>query len=444
MTEQTMDNRRNSTAASAALYARAMKVMPGGSTRASIYTPPFPPYIVGGSGAYVSDADGTRYLDFTNNFFSLIHGHSHPAIVDAVRAAVPQGLSFGQPTETEVKLAEAIAVRSPSLAQVRFMNSGTEAVMVAIKAARAYTGRPKIAKMEGGYHGFYDHCEVSLDPSPANWGDKRPNSVAYLPGTPASVAADTVILPFGDVETTVAMLEENAKDLACVLFDPTPFRAGTIVATPQYIKAVRETTKRLGILLVCDEVIAFRLHYNGAHTKFDFEPDLVTLGKIIGGGLPVGAVAGRPEFMSVFDARSGKPKVPHGGTFTANPITMAAGLASMTLLVPDVYERINRMGDELRRRMNQAIAETGTCAQVTGVGSLFRFHPHDRKIENFRSTYPQGDENKQIAALYTHCRENGVLVTSNASGALSTPMTDADLEKFVRIFRDWLESGAMK
>jgi glutamate-1-semialdehyde 2,1-aminomutase len=431
MSDTSATRLRNSNAASAHLYERAKTVMPGGSTRATLFIPPFPPYVCSGKGTQVTDVDGNTYTDFANNFFSLIHGHSHPEIVAAVVAQTKQGLCFSLPTEMEVTLAEAIAARSPVFEQIRFANTGTEAVMTAIRAARAFTGRPKIAKIEGGYHGFYDHTEVSLDSTPANWGEPDPRRVAYVAGTPEAVISDTVVIPFNDPDRMEAIIDANAPSLAAVLFDLAPSRAGMIPAQPATVERLREVTARHGILLVLDEIVSFRLGWGGAHTNFGVKPDLVTLGKVIGGGLPIGAIAGRADVMSVFDVTAGRARVPHGGTFTANPLTMAAGIASLRLLPPEAYTRLEKLGERLRSRINAGAKSIGVRAQATGLGSLFRVHMTDRPIDGYRASYPQGAEKADVAALRDYLRAEGYLVTPNVSGAISTVTTETDVDAFV-------------
>lgn len=439
---QTPDARRNSTAASAALYERALAVMPGGNTRLTYVMHPFAPYAARGAGARIEDVDGNSYLDFGNNFFSLIHGHAHPRILAAIAEAMARGTSFGLPTESEVLLAEEICGRSPFLQQIRFVNSGTEAVLTAIKAARAFTGRPKIAKMEGAYHGGYDHTEVSLDPSPADWGADEPVPVAYDIGTPQAVLDDTVVLPFNDLQTTSRLIERHAGSLAAIILDPMPSRIGFVAGRPDYLAGLQALARRHGILLIADEIITFRLAPGGAHTIMGIEPDLVTLGKVIGGGLPVGAIAGRAEVMDVFNWRLGKPRVSASGTFSANPLTMAAGLASLRLLTPAAYARLETLGERLRRGVAAAFAATGVPGQVLGAGSLFRLHPHARPISDYRSAYPTEAEKTQVAALHRGLLDRGVLVTANLSGALSTPMGEDEVDTFLAALTDALEAVA--
>lgn len=430
-TDATLDPapvRRNSTARSDALYERALEVMPGGSTRATIYFAPHPPYADHGRGARIVDVDGNSLIDFTNNFFSAIHGHANPKIIRAIADTAAKGVSFGLPTETEVLLAEHICARAPALETIRFANSGSEAVLTAIKAARAHTGRPAIAKIEGAYHGSYDHVEVSLDSKPANWGAATPENTKYARGTPDAVLSDTVVIPFNDVAACERLLRANASRLAGVLFDPLPSRVGLIPASAEFTAVLRDVTRQLGIVLIVDEIVCFRLSHAGAHPLWSLDPDLVTLGKIIGGGLPIGAVAGKRAIMDMFDARPGKAPVPHGGTFTANPVTMAAGLASMEQLDVPAYERLNALGDRLRARLTTAIDRSGVPGQVTGMGSLFRLHAHVRPIADYRSCYPTEAESDLLKRLHAWLLDQGFLVTQNVSGALSTPMTEADVD----------------
>jgi glutamate-1-semialdehyde 2,1-aminomutase len=271
---------------------------------------------------------------------------------------------------------------------------------------------------------------VSLDPGPANWGENNPQPVLYAAGTPKAALADTIVFPFNDVDRMEAIITANRKGLAAVLFDLVPSRVGMIPARTDFVRRLREVTARHGILLLIDEIVTFRLAWGGGHTLFNVHPDLVMLGKIIGGGLPIGAIAGRADVMSVFDASAGRPPLPHGGTFTANPLTMAAGLASMRLLTPTAYDRLDRLGRRLRERITAGIEPAGARAQVTGTGSLFRVHLTDRVIDGYRTAYPRGPEKAEVAALRKYLWREGFLVTPNVSGAISTPTTEAEVDAF--------------
>ncbi len=432
---------RNSTARSAALYERAKEVMPGGNTRTTVFFKPHPIYAARGSGCMVVDVDGQEIVDFTNNFFSLIHGHAFQPVIEAVTHQVTLGTCFGLPTESEVALAEHLSTRSPLFEHFRYSNTGTEAVMSAIKVARALTGRAKVAKCEGAYHGAYDHIEVSLDPSPENWGSSEtPAPIAYAKGTPEAVMTDTVVLPFNDIETSVRLIDQHADTLACVVMDAMPSRAGLIQGTEAYMQAIRAATKRHGIILILDEIVSFRLAPGGAHRRWGIEPDLITLGKIIGGGFPIGAVAGPRDMMSVFDPRPGKPAVPHGGTFSANPMTMVAGLVAMQHMTDDMYDHLERLGERARAGIAEAFQVAGVPGQVTGAGSLFRIHLTDQPITGYRSSVHDDATKDRMAVLHRYLLDHGILFTPTGSGALSTPMTEAHIDRMCETLLDGLRS----
>ena len=353
--------------ASEALYARARRVMPGGVSRNAVLRRPHPFYVARGEGCWVTDIEGVRRIDFSNNMTSQIHGHAHPVIVEAVTQQLARGTAFSLATEVEVLFAEHMCSRSPSFDRIRFVNSGTEAVMGALKAARAFTGRPKIAKVEGAYHGLYDYAEVSQTAKPATWGDAAsPASVPVAHGTPAAALNDVVVIPFNDPERAVAILDRHAHELACVLVDLLPHRIGLMRASPAFMRALREWTRRNGALLVCDEVITFRSSHGGAQGWFDVQPDLTAMGKMIGGGFPVGALAGRAEVMDVMDPLREQVLFPMSGTYSANPVTMVAGLAAMQLFDEDAVVRLNRLAELARGRIAEAIRVAGVPACVTG------------------------------------------------------------------------------
>jgi glutamate-1-semialdehyde 2,1-aminomutase len=392
---------------------------------------PYPIYAARGEGCRVWDVDGNQYIDCINNFTSLIHGHAHPTLVEAATRQLALGSAFGLPTESEIDLAELLAARLPSVDQVRFTNSGTEAVMMALKAARAFTGRPKIAKCEGAYHGTYDYAEVSLDPAPEAWGRNAPVSVAYARGTPDNVLADVVTIPFNDVEAAVSLIREHGRELACVLVDPMPNRAGLAPADKAYLAGLRQITREVGALLIFDEVITFRLGYGGAQGVWGIDADLTTLGKIMGGGFPVGAVGGHKEFMAVFDPRSGKPALPHGGTFSANPVTMRAGLAAMELLDEAAFARLDAIGAAVRGGIDKAFRQAGVPGGTVGLGSLLKVHFTDRPIRDYRSAYPTEQEVRRQAIFNRGLLNRGVLAAAYGLMALSTPMTDADIDMII-------------
>ncbi|UCI31996.1 aspartate aminotransferase family protein [Mesorhizobium sp. B4-1-4] len=408
-------------------HERAKKVMPGGNTRSSVYEAPFPLYLKSGKGAFVTDVDGNSYLDFQNNFTALIHGYDHAEVNSALIGQVGRGLSFANPTESEIDLAEILCDRVPFFEQMRFTNTGSEAVMMAIKAARAITKRPKIAKCEGAYHGNYDYVETSFDPIPADWQTGSAEAKAYNDGTPASVLAEVVVIPFNDVVGTERVLERHKQTLACVVIDPLPSRAGLVPVDPEYLSFLREFTARHGILLISDEVLSFRLSYRGAISTYGIEPDLCAFGKIVGGGLPIGAVAGRAETMQVFDPSRGKPPVAQAGTFTANPLSMVAGAAAMRALTEVEVERLNALGARLRCELNRVLAASDIRGNVTGAGSLFCVFISDREVKDYASAYHAWQQRQLLSRLMSLCRDEGVLLSRIGLGALSTPMTETEI-----------------
>lgn len=410
-------------------FLREGRVVPGGSMRQASWFHPHPPYAAKGEGCWLVDLDGRRILDCANNFFSLVHGHAFPPVLEALAKTISKGTAFGLPTESEIFLAETLAERNPRLAQTRFCNSGTEAIMHAIKGSRGLTGRHRIAKFEGCYHGGYDYVEVSLDPTPSNWNNEaaEPASIPYAKGTPPYVLMDTVVLPYEDPQRCADILKREGSSLAAVILDPLASKAGMVPISAEMITVVQEACRRDGIMLICDEVICFRLSYRGASPIFGIDPDFITTAKVIGGGLPIGAVSGPAEVMAVFDHVNGKPRVAMGGTFSANPLSMAAGLVTLQHLDEAAITRINAFGDTLRERVNWSFEAAQSPARLVGMGSLFRLHLGARPITGYRSSYPTAAEAKALHAIHAKMLASNILLTPNCSGALSTAMTEAEI-----------------
>jgi glutamate-1-semialdehyde 2,1-aminomutase len=411
-------------AESARLASRARRVFPDGTTRATLQRQPHLLYAQSGAGPYLVDVDGHRYLDLNNNFTTLIHGHCFPPVVAALTRAIHTGTCFAHPTCLEIDLAELIVARVPGVDAVRFVNTGTEAVMFAIKAARAFTGRPKIAKLEGAYHGSYDWAEVSEAATPGNWGPiERPQSTPPYSGTPRTVLDDVVVLPFNDVSHARALLEAQANELACVLIDLMPGRAGLVPIDADYLRMLRDLTQRHGILLVDDEVLNFRQAYEGAAHRFGVQPDLMTFGKIIGGGLPIGAIGGARRVMEVFSALETAPAVPQGGTFSANPLSMSAGLACMQALTRDAFAHLESLGEYTRAGLRELFESKGWPFTVTGQASLLRIHARSTPPRTYREAYATPAERAVLASLSAQLLERGFIAPTSASWSLSTPMT---------------------
>ena len=419
----------NQSSRSRSLYSRARQVLPGGISRLQTLVQPFPIYAIEAQGATIIDVDGVPRIDFMNNFASLIHGHAHPEVLAAVSDAMSKGTCFSMPTELEIQLAELISKRVQRVDKIRFCNSGTEAVMLAIKAARARTNRPCIAKIEGAYHGMYDYAEVSLDSSPDNWGD-TPNPLAYTLGTPASIVEDTVVIPLNDSDTSERLLRECGDRLAGVLIDPVPLSCGLVPMTDHFIDMLHNVTQDLGALIIADEVIAYRLDYQGAQSRFGINANLTAFAKIIGGGFPIGAVGGTDEVMSVFSHDQGKPSNSSSGTFTANPVSMAAGLKTLEILDSNAYDYLEDLGAYARQVVKTAFATSGFRGQVTGVGSMFHLHVHDREVSDYRTFFPKETEAEAIKRLHLRLLEDGYILSPKLGGFLSTANTKDQLDGF--------------
>jgi glutamate-1-semialdehyde 2,1-aminomutase len=394
---------------SAELYERALGSLPGGNTRTTIFNDSYPVYVVRGEGCRVWDADGVERIDFISNYTSLILGHCHPRVVKAVQRQAAELMSVAAPTELEIELAERIRERLPSVERVRFANSGTEATMLAFRVARAFTGRSRIGVFAGGYHGSHDYA-ASI-PAEAS-------TAAGARGIPDAVVETLVVAPYDDVEGTKAALEPHLDELAAVVVEPVLGSGGVLPASHEFLAFLRELTQDAGALLVFDEIISFRVGYHGAQGRAGITPDLTTLGKIIGGGLPVGALGGREDVMALFDPRSAG-RIVHGGTFNANPLTMVAGLATLAELTPDRFEALEALADELTARLEALFAEADDSASVTQAGSLFNVHA-------------EPDVQREI---HLGLLSNGILSTPRGMGCLSTPMTSAEIAAFVEATR---------
>ncbi|HEY5287738.1 MAG TPA: aminotransferase class III-fold pyridoxal phosphate-dependent enzyme [Solirubrobacteraceae bacterium] len=374
------------------LYERALRSLPGGNARSTLFVEPHPPYAARGEGCEVVDVDGHRTIDLQNNYTALVHGHVFGPVTQAAVAAIAEGSAFGLPTLSEIELAECLAARVGWAEHWRFANSGTEAVMMAVRAARAATGRDGLLRFANCYHGSWDAVV------------RRGSH-----GVPAAAQGDVLTLELGEEESFVAALDEHDGRIAAVLLDLMANRAGLRALEPSFVRLVREQTERRGIALILDEVITFRLAPGGMHSLYGIDGDLVALGKMIGGGFPVGAVGGRGEFMDVFDPRR-PDAVAHGGTFSANPVTMRAGLAALEALDLAEIERMNALGD----RLCEGLCERGW--PVSGQGSLLQIRSQDP------------------TALWWRLYETGVLVAANGLLCMSTPMDEQIVERVLEAF----------
>ena len=355
---------------SRALHERARASLPGGDTRDGTVFRPYPTYVERAEGVHLYDVDGNELLDLTNNASSLIHGHAHPAIVRAIAEQAARGTAWNAPSEPQLRLAETLRERVPSLERVRFCNSGTEANMMAIKAARAFTGRDRILKMDGAYHGTYEGTELDAteDASPTG---AAPRLAPVSRGIPRNETDNVLVAPFDDAAAAERLIATYRDELAAAVVTPVFTRRGLTPPSSGYLRSLREATRRHAVLLVFDEVISFRLARGGAQERFGVAPDLTALGKIVGGGLPVGAFGGRADVMELFAPE--RPAIHHAGTFNGNPLTMAAGIATLELLTPDAFARLERLAERLRTRVERVADEAGVPLRIVVVGSLASF-----------------------------------------------------------------------
>ena len=414
------------------LQAEAERYLPGGSSRATQYFGPFPFFMDRAEGHYVYDVDGHRYLDFMLNATTFIAGHANPDVVRAVQDQSEKGFSFGAPSESQVRLAKELCERVPSLDQVRFTNSGTEGTLNAIRLARAYTGRHKFAKFEGGYHGNHEYVSVSVGPPLDKLDPDGPTAIPEWPGQPPSVVEDVVVLPYNDLEGCERVLRERAHELACVIMEPVSSSFGYLPGDKSFLEGMRDLTRELGIVLIFDEVQSFRISRGGAQEYLGVIPDITTFGKVVGGGLPVGAWGGRADLMALYDPATG-PVVSHAGTFNANPMTMVAGEATLQQLTPEAFQRMNALGEQLREKLRAVLGELDIDVQVTGIGSLFAIHFTTEEIRDYRSTM-RGDQ-KMKDLLFVGLLNEGIMLTAKCAGALCTLTTESEVDALVDAVR---------
>jgi glutamate-1-semialdehyde 2,1-aminomutase len=378
---------------------RGFPLLPGGYGRSTYYTGAPSPYAVRGEGYLVRDDRGRELIDANNNFTSLIHGNAHPQIVDAATKALRDGASWGIPNTYEWAHAELLLERLPALDQVRYGNSGTEAVMTAIRIARASTGRDAVIVTKGGYHGTSEVALAAGGPSSTR-------------GVPAGVTNDVTAVPLNNVTELRLAIERHPSRYAAIVLDLLPNRAGLIDISREFVHTARDLATRHGIVLIIDEVISLRLGERGLSGRYDVSPDLLTMGKVIGGGFPVGAVAGKAELMKELDPTI-PGSLPHGGTFSGNPVSMAAGLESLRLYTPDEINRLNNLGDSARKTVNERVAHASW--EVRGLGSLLRAVPTGA------TTVDASTQHRLWWASY----ERGLLGSPANLLSLSTPMTAA-------------------
>jgi len=390
------------TSRSQLLYQEACRYMPGGvnsPVRAFRAVGGTPLYIRRGRGSHVWDEDGNEFIDYVCSWGPLILGHAHPAVVEAIRSTAELGTSFGAPTEISLRLAKAVCEAVPSVEMVRMVNSGTEAVVSAVRLARAFTRRPRIVKFEGGYHGHGDALLARSGSGLATLG------IPDTPGVPDAVAADTITLPYNDLSAVQTAFSSVGDSIAAVVVEPVAGNMGVVPPKPGFLQGLREITRRYGVLLIFDEVITgFRLAYGGAQSVYGVMPDLTTLGKIIGGGLPVGAYGGRRDIMEMV-APAGP--VYQAGTLSGNPVAMAAGLATLEeLRKPGTYQRLEELSAQLEEGLSAAAKDAGLPVTVNRVGSMLTCFFTDAPVTDYASA--KRSDTARYARFFWAMAERGV------------------------------------
>jgi glutamate-1-semialdehyde 2,1-aminomutase len=409
------------------LFARAQRTLVGGvnsPVRAFRSVGGNPVYMTAGEGAWMTDADGNRYLDYVGSWGPLIVGHSHPAVVAALHEAIARGTSFGTCSAPEVELAEKVKEFFPSLEKIRFVNSGTEATMGAIRLARGATGCDKIVKFAGCYHGHGDAFLVKAGSGALTFG--APDSA----GVPASVAQETLTARFNDLPNVAELFDNNAGRIAAVIVEPVVGNMGVVPPAPDFLAGLRQLCDAHGALLIFDEVMTgFRVARGGAQALYGVRPDLTTLGKIIGGGLPVGAFGGLAKIM---DLLSPLGPVYQAGTLSGNPLAMAAGLATLKLLTPDLYAALEAKSARLADGLARAAAAAGVAAQVNRVGSMLTLFFTDRAVTDLESA--QTTDTKRFAAFFREMLDAGVYLPPSNYEAwfVSAAHSDDDIEVTIR------------
>lgn len=397
---------------SAAAFDLAVHYMPGGNTRTVLFHSPFPLRIVSGAGCRVTDADGLEYVNLLGEYTAGLFGHNHPVIRKAIDDALDRGLNLSGHNPDEIKLAELVCARFPSLEKVRFTNSGTEANLLAISAACYLTKRKKVMVFDGGYHGGLLYFKDG--------------------GMPINAPFEYVLAQFNNLSSTADLIQQHADELACILVEPMQGASGCIPASIEFLKLLREASHNIGAILIFDEVMTSRLSNRGAQGLFNVIPDMTTLGKYIGGGMTFGAFGGSEAIMQIFDPRRADA-IPHAGTFNNNTLTMAAGAAALgEVLTDELLNQLNSRGDQLRIELNKIARKHETCIQFTGLGSLLGMHTTSSPIHSTADL--KGCDDRIMELVFLDLLEQGYYIARRGFIALMLSIGDAEIEGFKKAF----------
>lgn len=417
------------------LFQEARKFIPGGvnsPVRAFKSVGGSPVFIDHSEGSRIFDVDGCAYIDYVGSWGPMIVGHSHPRVIAALQKALAKGTSFGAPTELETELAERVIAAVPSVEMVRMVNSGTEATMSAIRIARGYTGRDKIIKFEGCYHGHADGLLVKAGSGAATFG------VPTSPGVPADYAKNTLTAPFNDLAAVEKIIAEDGENIACIIVEPLPGNMGVIPPKSGFLKGLREITAEKGIVLIFDEVMSgFRIAYGGAQERFGITPDMTTLGKVIGGGLPVGAYGGKREIM---EQVSPSGPIYQAGTLSGNPLAMTAGIETLKILSEaDAYDRLEEKSTKLCNGIREAFAEAGVPAFHTQVGAMFCVFFSEEEVTDYAAA-ARSDTERFGRYFHNMLRQGINLAPSQFEAAfMSLAHSDDDIGKTIAACRESLK-----
>lgn len=418
------------------LFAEAQLYLPGGvdsPVRAFRAVGGKPLFIKRGLGSKIYDEDGNEFIDYVCSWGPLILGHAHPQVVEALRRAIERGTSFGAPTELETALAKMICTAIPSIEMVRFVSSGTEAVMSALRLARAFTGREKVVKFSGCYHGHCDGLLAKAGSGLATLG------IPDSPGVPASYAQTTLVCPYNDEAAVEQLFQKYAEEIAAIIVEPVAANMGVVPPKPGFLQGLRRLTKESGSLLIFDEVVTgFRLAYGGAQDRYRVAPDLTCLGKVIGGGLPVGAYGGREAIMKMVAPLG---SVYQAGTLSGNPLAMTAGLETLRILSqPGTYDLLEQRTSLLTAKLGQAIAKAGVPASISRAGSMFTIFFTECEVIDYESA--RSSNTRLFARLHHRLLEEGIYWPPSQFEAafMSLAHDEADIEKTVRAMEKSLTS----
>ena len=421
---------------SQSMYERALKIIPGGvnsPVRACKSVNADPLFIDRADGCFVYDADSNRFIDYIGSWGPMILGHRHPAVIEAITAVLEKGTSFGAPTDLEIQLAELVIDAVDSVEMVRMVNSGTEATMSAIRLARGATGRDLVIKFDGCYHGHADTLLVAAGSGVATLG------IPGSPGVPSDVAKHTLSLPFNDREAIEQVMAEKGDKVACIIIEPVAGNMGLVPPAAGFLQTLRELTEKSGTVLIFDEVMTgFRVAYSGAQSLYGITPDLSCFGKVIGGGLPVGAYGGKKEIMSQIAPEG---SVYQAGTLSGNPIAMAAGIATLNQLQqPGVYESLEEKSARLAAGLAEAAQKAGIAARVDHVGSMLGMFFTDQEVADFEDA--KTCDLERFAAFYQGMRQRGIYIAPSQFEVLflSAAHTDEHIDATISAAQQVLQN----